>query len=175
MLQKNLFSSRVVPTFLMSEGKRQSHGAVPRLRLDGHVRPASWNREQRSQLIKHKGFVVSTSKNVMYLRVPVHIWCGFLGQHTEEESHHSETKYKIIFQDSVSGIAMWQKRRIPSHKCWCLLRVSGETPRCLRNLRSWPASGHSPAPLQLSSGLRPERKRQIFSPIMYKSCQTVDD
>lgn len=102
----NPFSSHIEPTFLMSEGKSQGQGAVARLWLDGHVCPGSWNGEQKSQLIKHKrGFVVSTYKNVMYLTVPVHIWCGFPEQRTEEESRHSETKYKIIFQDSGSGIA----------------------------------------------------------------------
>lgn len=55
---------------------------------------------------------------------------------------------------------MWERGRVPSRKCWCLLRVSGETPRCPRNLRSWPASGRSLSPLRLFSGPRPEGERK---------------
>lgn len=51
---------------------------------------------------------------------------------------------------------------VPSHKCWCPLRVSGETPQCPHNLQSWPASGRSLAPSQLPSGLRPEKEETEF-------------
>lgn len=35
----------------------------------------------------------------MYLRVPLHIWCGSLAQHKEEESHRSEIKIPKMFKN----------------------------------------------------------------------------
>lgn len=42
-------------------------------------------------------------KSALYLREPVHIWCGSLLQHKEEESRHSKIK---------------KKKKITTNACW---------------------------------------------------------
>lgn len=111
---------------------------------------------------------------VVYLTVPVHIWCGFPGQRTEEESHRSETKHKTILRfgrcDCIDKNAAYPVIHVDVYS------VSQER---LHNVHITPGARQCQGALSLPCNcfwvctLR--RKREIFSPTMQKSCHTVAD
>lgn len=106
-------------------------------------------------------------KSALYLRGPVHIWCGSLLQHKEEESRHSKkiNNSLINFKNHITTNACWLDMTcyifwmsefmsdvkvffLPSHKYWCPLHIWEETQQYPHSLQSWPVWGHSLAPLQ---------------------------